>query len=403
MNRALAAASTALCVSLILSPVAVTVAAPATTSRAATKPPDTATPEPTAEPTATTAPAKSITPLKLVQLKTLSKAIEFGALKTYEHDSGLFSIDVPENWTANDASTDTEAATYFLDPTKNALILARAVVVTDDPDDEAMANALKQYVETTFGKQKNYQAEDPKKLKNGDQAIGFSFDLNQSGKTYRMFGDAFEFKTDVIASTLVFISPKDQYEKIKKQAYGVMNTYKANPDAATSTNASSATTQDDIIGELSLYQHPSGTFEIQVPASWDVKDQSKTGQAVVGFVEPNSKAEIVAEVYKTPKSFTATALRDAVTQYANASYGKQDNLQVSDAEDNGLGGAKTTCTFDMQVNGDTVSMVAVLYVDKVPGAISFLRLAVPADSIDSLQDKLDQIGASYKVSKNPKI
>jgi hypothetical protein len=359
----------------------------ATPAAAATNPPPTATPLPK---------AKSNDAYRLINPASTKKVV-FGELQEFTHPSGIFTIMVPENWGVQDGSSDDASVVYFLDPGKNAAIIARAVVVADSPDNDAIGQMLQTYVEDQFGGLKKYQAEDPKKMKNGDMGMGFSFDATAGGKTYTMYGDAYAFLNDPVASTLVFIGPKDQYDDIRDQAYEVLNSYKANPDALGS-NAGS----EDIIGEMSLYKDKKGAFQILAPDGWEPKDQSKAGQSVVGFVQPDGKAELVVEVYKDAKTYKPADLQKLVEAYVEDSYSKQSNMQMSNSE--GAGNtAKASATFDLEVGNETIPMVAVLYVDKVPGALAYMRIAVPVSSLDAVKDKMDQIGESYKLTKNPKL
>lgn len=358
----------------------------ATPASAANNPPPTATPLPK---------AKSNDAYQLINPASTKKVV-FGELQEFTHPSGIFSIMAPENWSAQDGSHDDESVVYFLDPGKNAAIIARALVVADSPDNDAVGQMLQTYVEDQFGGLKKYQAEDPKKMKNGDMGMGFSFDASAGGKTYTMYGDAYAFLNDPIASTLVFIAPKDQYDGIREQAYEVLNSYKANPDALQSSAG------EDIIGELSLYKDEKGAFQILAPDGWEAKDQSKAGQSVVGFVQPDGKAELVVEVYKNAKTYKPADLQKLVEAYVDDSYGNQSNMKMSDSE--GAGNtAKASATFDLEVGDETIPMVAVLYVDKVQGALAYMRIAVPIASLDAIKDKMDEIGGSYKLTKNPKL
>lgn len=358
----------------------------ATPATAASNPPPTATPLPK---------AKSNNAYQLIN-PAISRKVTFGELQEFTHPSGIFSIMMPENWSAQDGSNEDESVIYFLDPSKNSAIIARAVVLADNPDDDAIGQLLQTYVEDQFGRLKKYQAEDPKKMKNGDMGMGFSFSSNAGGKTYTMYGDAYAFLNDSIASTLVFIASKDQYEDIREQAYEVLNSYKVNPDALQSGAG------DDLIGELSLFKDKKGAFQILAPDGWEIKDQSKAGRSVVGFIQPDGKAELVVEVYKDTKTYKPTDLQKLVEAYVEDSYGKQPNLQVSASEAAGAS-AKASATFDLEIGDDTIPMVAVLYVDKAPGALAYLRIAVPVSSLDAIKSKMDQIGDSYKLTKNPKL
>jgi hypothetical protein len=349
-------------------------------------------------PSATAVPkAKSEDAYKLVTPATTKKVV-FGELQEFAHPSGLFTIQVPEDWSAQDSGTDDEAMTFFLDASKNAVIIARAVVADDNPDDDAIGLSLQSFVENQFGALRKYQASDPTRMKNGEMGMDFSFDVSSAGKTYAMLGDAYSFLNETVLSTLVFISPKDQYEDIRDPAYDILNSYKVYPEAATS----SAPAGDDLIGELTLFEGPKGAFEILAPAGWEERDQSKAGQSVVGWVSPNADAELVVEVYKDSKSYKPADLEKLIEAYVEDSYGTQPKMAMGETK-SASNSAQTTATFDLEVGDKTIPMVAVLYVDKVPGAIAYMRIAVPVASLDAISSKMDEIGNSYKITRNPKL
>jgi hypothetical protein len=81
----------------------------------------TRTPRPTvapARPTATPRPS----PTTAGQSGQLA-LVEIGSLKTYDHPSGVFKIDVPNNWTLQDNSSREELLLIWTDPTGNGAIL----------------------------------------------------------------------------------------------------------------------------------------------------------------------------------------------------------------------------------------------------------------------------------------
>jgi hypothetical protein len=350
-------------------------------------------------PSATVVPkAKSSDAYKLIT-PGATKKVTFGELQEFQHPSGVFTIQVPENWSAQDATTDDEAMVFFLDPSKNAAIIARAIKVEGAPDDEAMGEILKTFVDNQFGALKSFDAAEPKKMKDGSMGLGFSFDATTGGKTYTMYGDAYQLLNDTVGSTLVLIAPKDQYEGIRDKAYEILNSYTANPDAMNAAPAS-----EDIIGELELYKGPKGAFQIMAPVGWEAKNQSKAGtSSIIGWVEPNGKAELVVEVYKDSKTYKGADLQKLVEAYVEDSYGNQPNMKMGDSKANANNSAQTTATFDLEVGDETIPMVAVLYVDKVQGALAYMRIAVPVASLDAITDKMDEIGNSYKITKNPKL
>ncbi len=150
-------------------------------------------------------------------------------------------------------------------------------------------------------------------------------------------------------------------------------------------------------------QRPEGCLPDPRADQLGANDQSKAGQSVVGWVEPSGKAELVVEVYKDAKTYKGADLQKLVEGYVEDSYGTQPNMQMGESKFTSNTAAQSSATFDLEVGDETIPMVAVLYVDKVPGAIAYMRIAVPVDELESISRKMDEIGESYKITKNPKL
>ncbi|RMD77234.1 MAG: hypothetical protein D6823_07305, partial [Chloroflexi bacterium] len=149
-----------------------------------------ATPEPTAAPSPvaeqptrtprpTLAPRPTATPLPkptaTAVLGSQISLVDIGPLETYRHPSGVFQIDVPNNWTRQDNSSDTELQLVWVDPTGNGAIIVVLAESSRTLSDKELADILTSYLNDRFGNQPDFSAEDPRPQRDGSQLIVWSY------------------------------------------------------------------------------------------------------------------------------------------------------------------------------------------------------------------------------------
>ena len=74
----------------------------------------------------------------LLALQQGTPNIIFGAVHTYTHSTGRFSISVPDNWVGAENSVAGEIETIFVDPTDTAVLMVR---VATTPRELAQGNS----------------------------------------------------------------------------------------------------------------------------------------------------------------------------------------------------------------------------------------------------------------------
>lgn len=324
-----------------------------------------------------------------------TQPIQIGKLETFDHESGWFSINVPTNWKSTDSSKQgEEAIVTFTDPTGNAAVVVDVFPFDKETTQEAMGQFLATFINDRFETYTKFAANEPKDFGKNGASIGFSYDQKVGKQTFTMYGDSFiELHDGKMMSIMTVLLPKDQYDKVSKKVFAMLDTFKPNTDAI---NASAAET----ISDLETFTHKSKLFSISVPAAWDVQDNSKAGKVSVVFSNPDGYSFVMVEGFKNSKGkLDKKALLAALDSYVDDAIGANvENFQGNDAKADSATSASKTFNFTIKDGDRETAMTGIVYLDQVDNALVFLRAAVPTDSIDANKDALDEIGSSFKIN-----
>jgi len=325
-----------------------------------------------------------------------TKSVQMSASKTYTHPAGVFRIDVPNNWTMADESGDGVVAVSFTDPTRNAALIVRVKLASEVMDEDALADYADAAVSDRFRDVKKLVKTKPKAFDDGSVGIGFTYNATIDKQTVPMRGEAYAQMDDQrLASLLIAVVPAEQYDKLAKSIGAILNSYQADPDSVTAAGV--------VIGDLRLYKHPKGIFQIKAPAAWAMADHSKTGAVLISFLEPLERSLVVVEVINVKQPGDAKTLMRTVELYVEKLHGKEPGFDPQDAEINKDGTASQFFVYDSWISGEEAKMIGACFVLQQGTALAFLRVLLPAASAEAMSDKLDEIGGSLKLTKNAKV
>lgn len=324
-----------------------------------------------------------------------TQPIQIGTLETVDHESGWFSIDIPKNWKATDSTKPgEEAIVTFTDPTGNAAIVVDVFPFDKEVTQAKMGEFLTTFINDKFADYPKFSASEAKDFGKNGASIGFSYDQKVGKQTFKMYGDSFiELHDGKMMSIMTVLLPKDQYDKVSKKVFAMLDTFKANPDALTAASA-------ETISDLQTFTHKSKLFSISVPAAWDVKDNSKTGKVSVVISNPDGYSFVMVEGFKNAKgAMDKKTLLSTLDSYVDDAIGANvENFQGNDAKASSATSASKSFNFTIKDGDKETAMTGIVYLDQVDKALVFLRVAVPTDSIDANKDALDEIGNSFKVN-----
>lgn len=162
-----------------------------------------------------------------------TQTVVIGDLQTYTFDTGLFSIDIPDNWTIQDNSKPGEAIVLWTDPTENGLIVVDLFEKKQQQTEDELVDFLKNFLQKSFASQSDFSMDDPRPQSDGSILIVWSYTAEASGgiKT-KLLGNSFIEQRDDKVSILTTAVPDEQFEALKHSTDTIINSYTIDPSAA---------------------------------------------------------------------------------------------------------------------------------------------------------------------------
>jgi hypothetical protein len=325
-----------------------------------------------------------------------TKPVQMSAARTYTHPARVFRIDAPGNWKFADESAGGVIAVSFTDSTRNAALVIRIELARSTMDADALGKHVGDAVTARFKNTKKLVKTKPKLFENGSVGIGFTYNATIDTQSIPMRGEAYaRADGEHLVSLLLFVVPAEQYDKLIKPIGAILNSYTVDPDAVTAAGV--------VIGDLRLYKHPKGIFQIKAPAAWSMADRSKAGTVLIAFLEPLERSLIAVEAINVKQPGDAETLVRTVEAYVQKLYGDEPGFEPQDAKFNKDGTASQFFVYDSMISGEDARMIGACFVYQQGTAMAFFRVLIPADSAEAAGDKLDEIGASLKLTKNAKV
>jgi hypothetical protein len=317
------------------------------------------------------------------------KPITFGKTKTYEHESGLFSIDYPATWKVEDRSdeADGDVVVQFTDKTGYSALRVDIGETSSEWTSAELATQITKLIKDRYKAFKKYSAGAAKKLSDTKAALYFKFEYENTPMT----GDAFiEWHGDHL-SVVAFIIPAAQYDKNKKAAYASIESFKFIKPIAVET-----------ISTLTRFKHSSGVFSIKYPKGWTTDDRSKDGEAIVVFENPDGYSFVMIEVYaREGEDMTEDELIAKLDEVVDSSIGEEvAGYESQDAE--GVSDDAATKVFMFTLtddDGNEIKQVGLMALQEHGALLSYLRIVMPANSWDGNKDALKNIIDSMTVDE----
>jgi predicted small lipoprotein YifL len=215
-------------------------AEPPTSEPAAAAP--TRTPRPTREPVAlpTAEPtAVAIQPTAVAAAPGEVLMVEFGPLRTYSHPSGVFAIDIPENWSLQDNSKPDEIILVWTDPTQNGGVIVDIFEDETVYSEEELTEILRAFLDNSFGSQPEFSVDEPVTQNDGSILLVWTYLATADNNTeVPLLGNSFIEQRGNKVSILTTLIPDDQFDDLVDNTDEIINTYVINRDAPLSSGDS---------------------------------------------------------------------------------------------------------------------------------------------------------------------
>lgn len=165
------------------------------------------------------------------------QTVEIGQLETYTYDNGLFSINVPQNWTLENQSKSGEAIIRWSDSTENGGIIIdvfgqEAFRQQNQISQDVLSSFLVRAVKGQYQSQSNLQIDQTKPVNDGWLQISWSYTVaNDKGEKGRVVSFGFVRQDKDKISYIHYAVPEEQYSRLDSQIGEITTSYRINPTA----------------------------------------------------------------------------------------------------------------------------------------------------------------------------
>jgi hypothetical protein len=384
-------------------------AAPSPTERPTVTPRPKPTAKPTAAPTEepTAAPTEEPTGEPTAASGSLAtKKIDMENLKTYSYKTSIFAIDVPESWAADDRSSATEVLVRFTDNTENGVVLVDLFENKEQQTQEQLTKLLNDYLDQTYTKQKKFSRDDPKPQSDGSVLVVWGYDVDLStGKTVRLLGNSFVEQHDNLISVLTWAVPEEQFDSLRTQIHALINSYKidssisvAGGSSPTAESGASGQLKPVEIGELETYNYSTGLFSIDVPKSWTLKDNSKTGEAILVWSDASENGLLIVDLFQEKQQQSSDELVKLLQNFLNKSFQSEQDFSMDDPKEQSDGSQLIVWSYTAKATGGVnAKLLGNSFIEQHGDKVSILTTAVPDDQFDKLKPETNKIINSYTI------
>lgn len=379
----------------------------ATPTQAAAAP--TRTPRPTRppEPTATPRPSPPAASTQSGQLAL----VDIGPLVTYRHASGVFRIDVPNNWTLQDNSSPDELLLIWTDPTGNGAILVNIFEDNRSFTDRQLVNLLNTFLADRFGNQPDFLYEDPRPQNDGSQLVVWSYTATADNNLkVTLLGNSFVEQRGNKVSILTTLVPDEQFDTLRNQTDDIINTYAIDPSATLGSttigggNTSGGSLAPVEIGQLRTYSHPSGVFSIDLPVNWTLTDSSRPGELIMVWTDPTNNAVIIVDVLEDRTQYSDDQLVDKLVAYLVNVFGNQPDFFYEDPRPQNDGSILLVWGYTSTASNNVqASMLGNSFIEQRGNKVAVLTTLVPEEQFDTLIDKTNAIINTYRINPDARV
>jgi len=201
-----------------------------------------ATPTPTPSPEAVTIPTPTsstevATPTPTTSPNTTSSVnsvrtakVPIGLFKNFRHSSGLFQIDIPQQWSIKDTSKPGEVINYWTDPTQNVGLLVDVFKTNIKQTPESRSEILQKFIKNGFSSKPGFVMDNPVIFPSGTVRVTWSYTttLDNGAKT-PITGNSFIRQNKDKISVLAHTIPQDQYEALVPSLNQITDSYLVTP------------------------------------------------------------------------------------------------------------------------------------------------------------------------------
>jgi hypothetical protein len=138
-----------------------------------------------------------------------------------------------------------------------------------------------------------------------------------------------------------------------------------------------------------------------VPKSWALKDNSKSGEAILLWSDPSENGLIVVDLFEGKEEKSADELVELLRGFLKNSFESELDFSMDDPKQQTDGSQLIVWSYTANASGDVkAKLLGNSFIEQRGDKISILTTAVPEDQFDTLKPETNKIINSYKIDSS---
>ncbi len=159
--------------------------------------------------------------------------VQIRGLEPFEHKTGTFSMDAPQQWEIKDNSKPGEVIVVWTDPSGNSEVVADLFDFRKEPSQTELTQILEQFLKDTFSNKPDFFIEKPRPQKDGSVLLIWGYTGTATGNIkVKLLGNSFIENKGRRIAVLTYLVPSEQFEELTNTLNKMINTFKVDPSAA---------------------------------------------------------------------------------------------------------------------------------------------------------------------------
>ncbi len=162
--------------------------------------------------------------------------------------------------------------------------------------------------------------------------------------------------------------------------------------------ATTAKTQEVVIGNLQSYTDKNNLFSIDIPEGWTLTDKSQPGQTIVYWQDTTGNALAQINVFAANGTRTKQEMVEILEAFLNKVVTANTNFSKSKPVFLADGTIRITWSNEVLIKGEKIRMTGNSYVEQHGDKLALYTIVVPSEQYAKLLPSIQQINASYKIN-----
>ena len=143
------------------------------------------------------------------------KRVNIGSLVSYSYRNGLFSMDVPNNWTVTDKTNASRVFVQWEDSTRNGGIFVRMTREDNNMTLEQLGNQLHEFLDSAYKSKPDFQQGLPVAQPDNTSKVEWSFTASaDNGYKAPLQGDSYILQVGNKVAIVTFVAPQGQFNDL---------------------------------------------------------------------------------------------------------------------------------------------------------------------------------------------